>query len=560
MNLSITKIDSNLLAKSFTDAVNYLVMNKDEINALNVFPVPDGDTGTNMSLTAKSSLKQINNLEDKSSISEVSKAIARGSLMGARGNSGVILSQYLRGFSEGLDDIEEASVAELANAFRIASETTYKAVMKPTEGTILTVGREMSEFAVRNSRKYNDIISFMEDFVEAGEISLSKTPEKLQVLKEAGVVDAGGKGLLVLITGILKSLNGENFSAIEDEQLTRKAQKDIYIGELADDDIEFGYCTEFVISTKNEDVDGLRDKIAPLGDCLLVVGGGGSGIIKVHVHTNNPGKVLEHAVELGALQDIKIDNMRLQHQEVLFKKEEVEKAKQKEIEDQKTEETQEKKKYSFIVVSLGKGINEVFKSLGADQIVEGGQTMNPSTEDLVKSVEKAPSDNVFIIPNNSNIILAANQAKDLCDKNVAVVETKSIAEGVTAILSFNEDLSMEDNLENMAAAIEDVVSAEVTYAVRDTNMDGKQISKGDIIGLSGKKILSAGSDINKVTEDLIDQLVDDETSMISIYWGHDINKDESEELYNSISEKYDDLDVDIIEGDQPLYYYLIALE
>ena len=558
--MSITKIDGNLLAKSFTDAVNYLVMNKDEINALNVFPVPDGDTGTNMSLTAKSSLKQINNLEDKSSISEVSKAIARGSLMGARGNSGVILSQYLRGFSEGLDDIEEASVAELANAFRIASETTYKAVMKPTEGTILTVGREMSEFAVRNSRKYNDIISFMEDFVEAGEISLSKTPEKLQVLKEAGVVDAGGKGLLVLITGILKSLNGENFSAIEDEQLTRKAQKDIYIGELADDDIEFGYCTEFVISTKNEDVDGLRDKIAPLGDCLLVVGGGGSGIIKVHVHTNNPGKVLEHAVELGALQDIKIDNMRLQHQEVLFKKEEVEKAKQKEIEDQKTEETQEKKKYSFIVVSLGKGINEVFKSLGADQIVEGGQTMNPSTEDLVKSVEKAPSDNVFIIPNNSNIILAANQAKDLCDKNVAVVETKSIAEGVTAILSFNEDLSMEDNLENMAAAIEDVVSAEVTYAVRDTNMDGKQISKGDIIGLSGKKILSAGSDINKVTEDLIDQLVDDETSMISIYWGHDINKDESEELYNSISEKYDDLDVDIIEGDQPLYYYLIALE
>lgn len=558
--MSITKIDGDLLAKSFTDAVNYLVMNKDEVNALNVFPVPDGDTGTNMSLTAKSSLKQINNLEDKSSISEVSKAIARGSLMGARGNSGVILSQYLRGFSEGLDGIEEASVAELANAFKVASETTYKAVMKPTEGTILTVGREMSEFAVRNSRKYNDITSFMEDFVEAGEISLSKTPEKLQVLKEAGVVDAGGKGLLVLITGILRSLNGENFSAIEDEQLTRKAQKDIYMGELADDDIEFGYCTEFVISTKNEDVDGLRDKIAPLGDCLLVVGGGGSGIIKVHVHTNNPGRVLEYAVELGALQDIKIDNMRFQHQEVLFKKEEVEKAKQKEIESENTEKTQGNKKYSFIVVSLGKGINEVFKSLGADQIVEGGQTMNPSTEDLVKSVEKAPSDNVFIIPNNSNIILAANQAKDLCDKNVAVVETKSIAEGVTAILSFNEDLSIEDNLENMTAAIEDVVSAEVTYAVRDTNMDGKQINKGDIIGLSGKKILSAGSDINEVTEDLIDQLVNDETSMISIYWGHDIDKDKSEELYNAISEKYDDLDVDLIEGDQPLYYYLIALE
>ena len=558
--MSITKIDGNLLAKSFTDAVNYLVMNKDEVNALNVFPVPDGDTGTNMSLTAKSSLKQINNLEDKSSLSEVSKAIARGSLMGARGNSGVILSQYLRGFSEGLDGIEEASVSELANAFKIASETTYKAVMKPTEGTILTVGREMSEFASRNSRKYDDIVSFMEDFVEAGEISLSKTPEKLQVLKEAGVVDAGGKGLLVLITGILRSLKGENFSAIEDEQLTRKAQKDIYIGELADDDIEFGYCTEFVISTKNEDVDGLRNKIAPLGDCLLVVGGGGSGIIKVHVHTNNPGKVLEYAVELGALQDIKIDNMRLQHQEVLFKKEEVEKAKQKEIEDQNTEKTQEKKKYSFIVVSLGKGINEVFKSLGADQIVEGGQTMNPSTEDLVKSVEKAPSDNVFIIPNNSNIILAANQAKDLCDKNVAVVETKSIAEGVTAILSFSEDLSIEENLENMTAAIEDVVSAEVTYAVRDTNMDGKQINKGDIIGLSGKKILAAGSDTNKVTEDLIDQLVNDETSMISIYWGHEIDKDKSEELYNSISEKYDDLDVDLIEGDQPLYYYLIALE
>ncbi|CDZ74818.1 DAK2 domain protein [Peptoniphilus sp. ING2-D1G] len=558
--MNIERINGTKLAESFAGAVNYLISHKDEINALNVFPVPDGDTGTNMSLTAKSSLKQIDNLKDKSSIYKVAEAMATGSLMGARGNSGVILSQYLRGFSEGLKGKDDAGVNDLALAFKSASETTYKAVMKPTEGTILTVGREASDFAMRKNRNYTNIIDFLIDFVKAAKISLDKTPEKLQVLKDAGVVDAGGKGLVVLFEGLLKSLRGETISSTEDENLKAKAQKEVVLSE-ENQDIKFGYCTEFIIKTDYEDVDSFKERLSPLGDSLLVVGGAGSGVIKVHIHTNNPGVVLEDALELGGLQDIKIDNMRFQHQEVLFNNEELKKAKQDENANKKSmEEITEEKESSFIVVSIGEGINEVFKSLGADYIVEGGQTMNPSTEDFINAINSLNSKNIYIIPNNSNIILAANQARDLSEKNVFVIPTSSIPEGVTAMLSFNEEVSAQENVEEMTDVIKEVKSAQVTYAVRDTNMNGQSITGGDIIGLSGKKILSSGKDVSLVTKELISKLVNEETSMITLFWGHDLKEEEAKGLYEDLEAEYEDLDIDLIEGNQPLYYYLISLE
>ncbi len=555
--MNIERINGTKLAEAFAGAVNYLILHKDEINALNVFPVPDGDTGTNMSLTAKSSLKQVESLKDKSSIHKVAEAMSTGSLMGARGNSGVILSQYLRGFSEGLKGKDDAGVNDLATAFKSASETTYKAVMKPTEGTILTVGREASDFAVRKNRNYANIIDFLMDFVKSAKISLDKTPEKLQVLKDAGVVDAGGKGLVVLFEGLLKALSGETISATEDETMKAKAQKEVVLSE-ENQDIEFGYCTEFIIKTDYEDVESFKEKLSPLGDCLLVVGGAGSGVIKVHIHTNNPGVVLENALELGGLQDIKIDNMRFQHQEILFNNEELKQAES--INDKSVSEVAEKKESSFIVVSIGKGINEVFKSLGADYIVEGGQTMNPSTEDFINAIDSLNSENIYIVPNNGNIILAANQARDLSDKNVFVIPTRSIPEGVTAMLSFNPEIGAQENVEGMTEAIKEVKSAQVTYAVRDTNMNGQSIARGDIIGLSGKEIISSGKDVSTVTKELISKLVNEDTSMITLFWGYDLKEEAARELYEDLEAEYEDLDIDLIEGNQPLYYYLISLE
>lgn len=555
--MDIVKLDGFLLKKALTGAVNYLILNKEEVNDLNVFPVPDGDTGTNMSLTAKSSLKQVETVENVKSIEEIAKAAARGSLMGARGNSGVILSQLLRGFSEGLAGLEEASVEDLAHAFKKASETTYKAVMKPTEGTILTVGRETADFALKSFKQYTDIITFLRDVIEEANISLEKTPEKLQVLKEAGVVDAGGKGLVVLLEGAYKALTGEKIeSAEEDDVLKSKAQKEIILGPV-DSDIKYGYCTEFIINTDYDDIENFKEKLAPLGDSLLVVGGEGSGLIKVHVHTNNPGQALEYAVKLGELQDIKIDNMRYQHKEILFKQSEVDQAKKEEA---KEKETKVEKDYSFITVSMGSGLDEVFKSLGVDSIVEGGQTMNPSTEDFLKAIDQVTGKSIFIMPNNSNIILAAEQARDLSDRDVYVIESKSILQGVAALLAFNEELDVKTNIENLSSAIGDVISAQVTYAVRDTQMNGKNISEGDIIGLSGKEIVSSGKDINATTLELIDKLMNDDISMITLYRGEDVEEKSSESLLHELQEKYSDLDIDLINGAQPLYYYIISLE
>lgn len=554
--MEINKINGPLLKEIFKGAVNYLISMKEEVNALNVFPVPDGDTGTNMSLTSKSALKQIESLEGDFTAGDVSAAAARGALMGARGNSGVILSQLLRGFSEGLEGIDEATTSDLAHAFKKASETTYKAVMKPIEGTILTVGRETADFAIRHYKKAEDPITFLEDVIVEANKSLDNTPNQLQVLKEAGVVDAGGKGLVVLLEGGLKVLKGEDIAdQSEDETLKKKAQKEVQFTE-ADTSLKYGYCTEFIINTDYEDIDALREKISPLGDCLLVVGGGGSHLIKVHVHTNDPGIVLQHACELGLLQDIKIDNMRYQHREVLFDDEEVAEAKKREEE----EEIIEEKDYSFITVSMGEGMTETFKSLGVDFVVAGGQTMNPSTEDLLKGVDKVGGKVIYLIPNNSNIILSAEQARDISNREIIVIPSKSVPQGIAAMLAFNEEASKEENEENMIEAIGSVIDASVTYAVRDTTINGKEIHKDDIIGIASKDIISSGKTVFDVVTETVDKLMDEDISLVTLFYGEDVKEEDAEEVREAIEEKYPDIDIDVIKGDQPIYYYIISLE
>lgn len=554
--MEINKINGPLLKEIFKGAVNYLISRKEEVNALNVFPVPDGDTGTNMSLTSKSALKQIESLEGDFTAGDVSAAAARGALMGARGNSGVILSQLLRGLSEGLEGIDEATTSDLAHAFKKASETTYKAVMKPIEGTILTVGRETADFAIRHYKKAEDIITFLEDVIVEANKSLDNTPNQLEVLKEAGVVDAGGKGLVVLLEGALKVLKGEDIAdQSEDETLKKKAQKEVQFTE-ADTSLKYGYCTEFIINTDYEDIDALREKISPLGDCLLVVGGGGTHLIKVHVHTNDPGIVLQHACELGLLQDIKIDNMRYQHREVLFDDAEVAEAKKREEEEELIEE----KDYSFITVSMGDGMTETFKSLGVDYVVAGGQTMNPSTEDFLKGIDKVGGKVIYLIPNNSNIILSAEQARDISDREIIVIPSKSVPQGIAAMLAFNEDASKEENKENMMEAVASVIDASITYAVRDTTINGKEIHKDDIIGIAAKDIISSGKTVYDVVLETVDKLMDEDISLVTLFYGEDVSEEDAEVVREAIEEKYPDIDIDVIEGDQPIYYYIISLE
>lgn len=554
----LEKIDGALLQKCLTGAAKLLENNKEEVNSLNVFPVPDGDTGTNMLLTVKSALKKALSTEDKSA-SAIAALASQGSLMGARGNSGVILSQLFRGFANGLKGYDEVDVKILAEALKQAADTAYKAVMKPTEGTILTVARECGEYAMTISSE-KDINVFLEKVIAHGNSALDRTPELLPVLKQAGVVDAGGKGLMFLITGAYYVLSGkEDFEAEftkadipadikpQDEKKTKR-------GHIDTDDIEFGYCTEFMINTQFNDIEGFREDISNHGDSLLVVGG--EGIIKVHVHTNNPGLVLEKALKLGDLSDIKIDNMRYQHEEVLLKDELLS------MNDNNTEQKviSIDKEYSFISVSIGEGIDEVFKDLSVDAIVQGGQTMNPSTEDLLNAINKTSGRNVIILPNNSNIILAAEQTKKLSDRNVIVIPTKNIAQGISALLSFNEDSTVEENIDSMNQGISNVISGQVTYAVRDTEFNGTKINKDDIIGLSEKDILVSGKDINKVSFELVEKLNNEDASIITVFYGEEVAEDKAEELRGLLEDKYEDMDIELIYGGQPLYYYIFSIE
>ncbi|QQY80774.1 hypothetical protein EDD65_10588 [Keratinibaculum paraultunense] len=547
--MKVKNVDGVMLKKAFIGAAQYLDANKEEINALNVFPVPDGDTGTNMSLTMKSAVKQILNLNEYNA-GKVAMAASNGSLMGARGNSGVILSQLLRGFANGLEDKENIDTVDLANALKLASDTAYKAVMKPTEGTILTVARGCAEYALKIASEEDDVINFLYKIIEYGNYVLNKTPEMLPVLKQAGVVDAGGKGLMCALTGAYNAITtGEE---IELEFIESSIKRPVHISrDIETADIKYGYCTEFIINTYYKDYEQFREELAKFGDSLLVVGG--EGFIKVHIHTNNPGMVLEKALELGELNDIKIDNMRYQHSHLIVDEEQV-----NQVDSKKTKVAN--KKYGIIAVSVGEGINAVFKDLNVDYIIPGGQTMNPSTEDLLKAIEEVEAENIIILPNNGNIILAAEQAKDLSNKNVYVLPTKSIPEGVSALIAFNPETDIDRNLKNMKEAISYVKTAQVTYAVRDTEINGVEIKKDDIIGITGDEILAIGNDVEEVALELLEKMVDDESSLITIFYGNGLEEEDALKLSTKLEKKFEDFDIEVLFGGQPLYYYIFSIE
>ena len=541
--MKIEYVDGELIKKLFMGAAASLEKNKQSINDLNVFPVPDGDTGTNMSLTVQSAVKQIKSL-NSNNINDIAKAMSNGTLMGARGNSGVILSQLFRGFANGLKNKNKLDTKIIANAFKLGSDTAYKAVMKPTEGTILTIARECSEKALEVSNYETDMIVFLEKVIKHGEIILKKTPEMLDVLKKAGVVDAGGKGLLIILKGALEALTGgENyfFEDIDDieNEMTVVQNHDL-------EDITFGYCTEFIINNTDSNVDDIRNEFLKAGDSLLVVGS--DNIIKVHVHTNNPGDVLMKALAHGELIDIKIDNMKYQHRSKVIS----------DAADEIIETSQ--KKYGFITVAMGEGIKNVFKDLNADYVITGGQTMNPSTEDILKAVNQITAKNIIILPNNSNIVLAANQAKELSDKNIYVVPTKTIPQGISALLVFDEDLDIDDNINEMNSVIEDVKTGEVTFAVRDTEINNKKINKDDIMGICDGEILTVGNDINEVSFELIKNTATDENELITIFYGEDIEEEKANQLVKKLEAELKDFDIAIIYGGQPLYYYIFSIE
>lgn len=536
--------------EALISASNFLEINKEHVNDLNVFPVPDGDTGTNMSKTIKSAVKQVASSNAKD-IAAFATEMSRGALMGARGNSGVILSQLFRGFADGLQGHETLTVPVLAAAMKSASEMTYLAVMKPTEGTILTVGRESADFAVKHAKKYSDLILFGEAVLERAKESLANTPNLLPVLKEAGVVDAGGQGLVTIMEGALKALKGEGVLGdveAESGHAKEKAER----REISTDDIKFGYCTEFIVNTESNHVEDLKKDLIPRGDSLIAVGD--DSMIKVHVHTNDPGLAIQSALKYGFLKDIKIDNMRLQHSERLFTDYEVKEAKEAPA------EPTEMKTYGFVSICAGKGIEDIFTEVGVDYLVTGGQTMNPSTEDILAGIDRVHAEHIFVLPNNSNIFLAAEAAAEISDKDVVVLKTRSIPEGINACIHFMPDKSVEENVESMTEAVNDLTTGQVTYAVRDTEMDGIAIKKGDYIGLSGKKILAKGQSINETTIEMIKKMVDEDSSFISLYAGEDVVDDEAEDLEEKLEAAFPDMDVEIMRGEQPIYYYLISVE
>ena len=541
--ITITEFKEALISAS-----NFLDSNKEHVNDLNVFPVPDGDTGTNMSKTIKSAVKQV--VASKATeLDALAGEMSRGALMGARGNSGVILSQLFRGFADGLKGQDVLTVATLAAAMKSASEMTYLAVMKPTEGTILTVGRESADFAVKHAKKYSDLILFSEAVLERAKESLANTPNLLPVLKEAGVVDAGGQGLVTIMEGALKALKGEAVLG-DAEEISSQGMEKIERKEISTDDIKFGYCTEFIVNTKSNHVEDLKADLVERGDSLIVVGD--DRLIKVHVHTNDPGLAIQSALNYGFLKDIKIDNMRLQHSERLFT--------DYEVEASNVEAPEEKKPYGFVSICAGKGIEEIFRQVGVDYLVTGGQTMNPSTEDILAGIDQVNAEHIFVLPNNSNIFLAAEAAADISDKEVTVLKTRSIPEGINACVHFMPDKGIDENVESMMEAVEDLTTGQVTYAVRDTEMDGIAIKKGDYIGISGKKILAKGQSINDTTIEMIEKMVDDDATFVSLYAGEDVSEEDAEALEESLEEAFPDMDVEILRGDQPIYYYLISVE
>ena len=565
--MEITSINSKLLARMFLAGAKNLDSKKDWINELNVFPVPDGDTGTNMTMTIMSAAKEVSSLTEPT-MAELAKAISSGSLRGARGNSGVILSQLFRGFCKVIKEYDEIDVTILCEACQKAVETAYKAVMKPKEGTILTVAKGAAEKALELSDETEDVVTFVEEVIKQAEYVLDQTPEMLPVLKQAGVVDSGGQGLVQVLKGAYDALIGKEIDYTIEGAPTGAAPAKISAETEAE--IKFGYCTEFIIvlnapMSDNEE-HAYKAFLESIGDSIVVVAD--DEIVKTHVHTNDPGLALQKALTFGSLSKIKIDNMREEHQEKLIKDSQKLAAQQKAEEEayeaaQADEKTNNMpaKEMGFVSVSIGEGMNEVFRGLGVDYLIEGGQTMNPSTEDMLYAIEHVNAKTVFILPNNKNIIMAANQAVDLIeDKQIIVIPTKTIPQGITALVNYIPDHSAEENKEQMMAEIENVKTGQVTYAVRDTEIDGKTIKQNDFMGIGDKSILSVGTDLKATTLEMVDAMVDEDSAIVSIYFGSDSDEDSANELAAAIEEKYPDVEVEVNDGGQPIYYYVISVE
>ena len=565
--MEITSINSKLLARMFLAGAKNLDSKKDWINELNVFPVPDGDTGTNMTMTIMSAAKEVSSLTEPT-MAELAKAISSGSLRGARGNSGVILSQLFRGFCKVIKEYDEIDVTILCEACQKAVETAYKAVMKPKEGTILTVAKGAAEKALELSDETEDVVTFVEEVIKQAEYVLDQTPEMLPVLKQAGVVDSGGQGLVQVLKGAYDALIGKEIDYTIEGAPTGAAPAKISAETEAE--IKFGYCTEFIIvlnapMSDNEE-HAYKAFLESIGDSIVVVAD--DEIVKTHVHTNDPGLALQKALTFGSLSKIKIDNLREEHQEKLIKDSQKLAAQQKAEEEayeaaQADEKTNNMpaKEMGFVSVSIGEGMNEVFRGLGVDYLIEGGQTMNPSTEDMLNAIEHVNAKTVFILPNNKNIIMAANQAVDLVeDKQIIVIPTKTIPQGITALVNYIPDHSAEENKEQMMAEIENVKTGQVTYAVRDTEIDGKTIKQNDFMGIGDKSILSVGTDLKATTLEMVDAMVDEDSAIVSIYFGSDSDEDSANELAAAIEEKYPDVEVEVNDGGQPIYYYVISVE
>lgn len=552
-------IDAKILAKMFLAGAKNLESQKEWINDLNVFPVPDGDTGTNMTLTIMSAAKDVAAMENPDMIS-LCKAISSGSLRGARGNSGVILSQLFRGFTKSIREKDVLDIPVFADAFEKAVETAYKAVMKPKEGTILTVAkgagiraRELAEEGC------TDLGYFFDEVIKYADEVLERTPEMLPVLKQAGVVDSGGQGLMQVLKGAYDAFLGKEIDLTIKEVKSSQGIK-VKAEAQTDIDIKYGYCTEFIIMlSRNFNIKtemDFKEYLESIGDSIVVVAD--DDVVKVHVHTNDPGLAIQKALKYGALSNLKIDNMRLEHQEKLFREGQL---KEESKDAQKAEEPMPHKEVGFIAVSVGEGINDIFKGLGVDYIIEGGQTMNPSTEDMLNAIERVNADSVFILPNNKNIILAANQAQMMVkDKNIIVIPTKTVPQGITAIINYVPDMSVQENEENMKSEIGNVKTGQVTYAVRDTVIDDKEIKQGDYMGLGDAGILSVGSNVSDVTFDMVKEMMSDDLELISVYYGEEITEDVAKELKTRIEKEYPSCDIELQYGGQPIYYYIISAE
>lgn len=555
-------INVDILAKMFLAGAQNIEAKKDYINELNVFPVPDGDTGTNMSMTIMSAAKEVTAL-NKPAMKDLAKAISSGSLRGARGNSGVILSQLLRGFTKAIKEEKEIDVLALAAACQRARDTAYKAVMKPKEGTILTVASGIATKAAEMAEETDDLEVFIPAVIEHAQDVLNQTPEMLPVLKEAGVVDSGGQGLLEVIKGAYDAFLGKEIDYSVIEPSTGVTVNKVNAEDTAD--IKFGYCTEFIILTEKEftedDEREFKKFLSSIGDSIVCVAD--DDVVKIHVHTNDPGLAIQKALTYGQLSKMKIDNMREEHQEKLIRDAEklAEQQANEEAAHEEKKPAEPRKAMGFIAVSIGAGMNEIFKELGTDYIIEGGQTMNPSTEDMLNAIDRVNADTVFILPNNKNIVLAANQAKSLVEeKEIIVIPTKTVPQGITAIINFMPDADAKTNEEAMLEEIKNVKTGQVTYAVRDTHIDDKEIHEGDIMGIGDSGILAVGKDLEETTKELIANLVDEDSELISIYYGEEVSEEDAEKFTEEITELYPDVDVDIQFGGQPIYYYVLAVE